>query len=229
MHLAQERTAPQALHGEGAGIVAKIQRQDRPQAGVAQHLQQALQHLAWRLRGAGQKGVAGRRVAHHQPDGDGGERGEDDGGAEHGAPADGLRGPGQRRGGGQIAEQADRHHHGGEGGKAVRREPAGDHHHAADQHDAEAGAHQHTAGEQDRPARRQGEDDAADGGEDEHAGHGAARAEMVEQEAAGDLHGGEAEEEGAGQRAQSFRPDRRSRIRSRPMVTLEARKKWLAT
>ena len=38
MHLAQERTAPQALHGESAGIVAKIQRQDRLQAGVAQHL-----------------------------------------------------------------------------------------------------------------------------------------------------------------------------------------------
>ena len=47
MHLAQERTAPQALHGERAGIVAKIQCQDRPQAGVAQHLHQALQHLAW--------------------------------------------------------------------------------------------------------------------------------------------------------------------------------------
>lgn len=30
---------------------------------------------------------------------------------------------------------------------------------------------------------------------------------MVEEEAAGDLHGGEAEEEGARQRAQGFRPD----------------------
>jgi hypothetical protein len=38
MHLAQERTAPQALHRERAGIVAKIQRQDGPQAGVTQHL-----------------------------------------------------------------------------------------------------------------------------------------------------------------------------------------------
>ena len=74
-----------------------------------------------------------------------------------------------------------------------------------------------------------GEDDAADGGEDQHADHGAARAEAVEEEAAGDLHGGEAEEERACQRAQGFRPDGRSRIRSRPMVTLEARKKWLAT
>ena len=130
-----------------------------------------------------------------------------DGGAEHGAPADGLRGPGQRRGGGQVAEQADGQDHGGEGGEAVRREPAGDHHHAADEHDAEAGAHQHAAGQQDRPGRRQGEDDAADGGEDEHADHGAAWAVTVEQEAAGDLHGGEAEEEGACKPTQGFRPD----------------------
>ena len=207
MHLAQERTAPQALHGERAGVVAEIERQDGLQAGVAQHLHQALQHLAWRLRGSGQEGVAGRGVAHHQPDGDGGERGEDDGGAEHGAPADGLRGPGQRGGGGQVAEQADGQDHGGEGGEAVRREPAGDHHHAADEHDAEAGAHQHAAGQQDRPGRRQGEDDAADGGEDEHADHGTARAVTVEEEAAGDLHGGEAEEEGARKPAQGFRPD----------------------
>ena len=175
---------------------------------VAQHLHQALQHLARRLRGSGQEGVAGRGVAHHQPDGDGGERGEDDGGAEHDAPADGLRGPGQRGGGGQVAEQADGQDHGGEGGEAVRREPAGDHHHAADEHDAEAGAHQHAAGQQDRPGRRQGEDDAADGGEDEHADHGTAWAVTVEEEAAGDLHGGEAEEEGACKPAQGFRPDR---------------------
>ena len=135
------------------------------------------------------------------------ERGEDDGGAEHDAPADGLRGPGQRGGGGQVAEQADGQDHGGEGGEAVRREPTGDHHHAADEHDAEAGAHQHAAGQQDRPGRRQGEDDAADGGEDEHADHGTARAVAVEEEAAGDLHGGEAEEEGARKPAQRFRPD----------------------
>jgi hypothetical protein len=48
---------------------------------------------------------------------------------------------------------------------------------------------------------------AAAGGEDEHAGDASAWAEMVEQEAAGDLHGGEAEEEGTGKRAQGFRPD----------------------
>ena len=46
MHLAQERAAPQALHGEGAGVVAEVQRQDRLQARVAQHLEHALQHLA---------------------------------------------------------------------------------------------------------------------------------------------------------------------------------------
>jgi hypothetical protein len=46
-----------------------------------------------------------------------------------------------------------------------------------------------------------------------------ARAETVEEEAARNLHGGEAEEEGARKRAQGFRP----------IVTLEARKKWLAT
>ena len=61
--------------------------------------------------------------------------------------------------------------------------------------------------EQDRPGRRQGEDDAADGGEDEHADHGAAWAVTVEQEATGDLHGGEAEEEGASKPTQGFRPD----------------------
>ena len=49
---------------------------------------------------------------------------------------------------------------------------------------------------------------AADGGEHQHAGYGAARAEMVEEEAARNLHRGEAEEERAGQRAQRFRPDR---------------------
>jgi hypothetical protein len=37
---------------------------------------------------------------------------------------------------------------------------------------------------QDRPGRRPGEDNAADGGEDEHADHAAARVETVEQEAA---------------------------------------------
>ena len=46
MDLAQERAAPQALHGEGAGIVAEIQREDRLQARVAQHLDQAPEHLA---------------------------------------------------------------------------------------------------------------------------------------------------------------------------------------
>ena len=43
--------------------------------------------------------------------------------------------------------------------------------------------------------------------EQQHAGDRAARAEAVEEEAAGDLHRREAEEEGAGQRAQRFRPD----------------------
>jgi len=65
----------------------------------------------------------------------------------------------------------------------------------------------HTAGEQDRPRRRQREDDAARRGEDEHADQAATRAETVEQEAAGNLSGGEAEEEGACQRTQRFRPD----------------------
>jgi pimeloyl-ACP methyl ester carboxylesterase len=61
--------------------------------------------------------------------------------------------------------------------------------------------------QQDRPGRRQGEDDAADGGKDQHAGHGATWAEVVEQKAAGNLRGGEAEEEGACKRAQGFGPD----------------------
>jgi hypothetical protein len=73
------------------------------------------------------------------------------------------------------------------------------------------------------------QDDAADGGKDELANHGTAWAEMVDEEAVGDLHSGEAEEEGACKRVQGFRPVARSRIRSRPMVTLETRKKWLAT
>src|SRR5204863_7337165 len=63
------------------------------------------------------------------------------------------------------------------------------------------------AGQQDRPGRRQGEDDAAEGGEDEHADYGTAWAVTVEEEAAGDLHGGEAEEEGACKSTQGFRPD----------------------
>ena len=44
-------------------------------------------------------------------------------------------------------------------------------------------------------------------GEDQHADHGMARPETIEEEAAGDLHRGKAEEERAGQRAQRFRPD----------------------
>ena len=59
-------------------------------------------------------------------------------------------------------------------------------------------------------------------------GDGPPRPEAVEEEAARDLHRGEAEEESAGQRAQRLGPDRKSRIRSSPIVTLEARKKWLA-
>ncbi len=66
-------------------------------------------------------------------------------------------------------------------------------------------------------------------GEDQHADHGAARPETVEQEAAGDLHRGKAEEERTGQRPALPARSRRSRIRSSPMVTLAARKKWLAT
>ena len=46
MHLAQECAAPQALYGESAGVVAEIQREDRLQARVAQHLDQAVEHLA---------------------------------------------------------------------------------------------------------------------------------------------------------------------------------------
>jgi hypothetical protein len=91
--------------------------------------------------------------------------------------------------------------------KRFRREPARDYHHAADEHDAEAGAHQHTPGKQDRPSRGQGEDDAPDGGEDEHADHGTPWAETVKEEAAGDLRGGEAEEKRAGKPTQGFRPD----------------------
>ena len=44
-------------------------------------------------------------------------------------------------------------------------------------------------------------------GEHQHADHGMARPETIEEEAAGDLHRGKAEEERAGQRAQRFRPD----------------------
>ena len=124
------------------------------------------------------------------------------------APADRLRGPGQRRGGDEIAEQADRQHHGGERGEAIRRKPSRDHHHAADQHDAKTRAHQDAAGEQDRPGRRQSEDGGACRGEDEHAGDREPRAKMVEQEAARDLHGGEAEEERPRQRSQRFGTDR---------------------
>ena len=69
VHLAQERAAPQALHGEGAGIVAEIQRQDRSQARIAQHLEQALQHLARRLRlaGRGRDDRAARRAPPARP------------------------------------------------------------------------------------------------------------------------------------------------------------------
>ena len=42
----------------------------------------------------------------------------------------------------------------------------------------------------------------------QHPRHRAARAVAVEEKAAGDLHRREAEEEGAGERAQCFRPDR---------------------
>ncbi len=151
--------------------------------------------------------MARRRVAHHQPDRDRRQRDEDDDGAERRPPADVLRGPGERRGGGEIADQADRQHHGGERGKAIRRKPARDEHHAADQHHAAAGAHQHPAGQEHRPARRQREHRAADGGEHQHADDRVARPEAVEEEAAGDLHRGKAEEERAGQRTQRLRPD----------------------
>ena len=152
--------------------------------------------------------MTGRRVAHHQPDRDRRQRREDDDGTEHRPPADRLRRPGQRRGGGEVAEQADRQHHGCQRRETVRRKPARDHHHAADQHHAAAGAHQCAAGQQHRPVRRQREQGAAEAGDDEHADHGIARPETIEEEAAGNLHRGEAEEERAGQRAQGFRPDR---------------------
>ena len=51
---------------------------------------------------------------------------------------------------------------------------------------------------------------------------------MIEEKAARNLHRGEAEEERARQRADASGPIDRSRIRSSPIVTLEARKKWLA-
>jgi hypothetical protein len=92
--------------------------------------------------------------------------------------------------------------------ETVRRKPARDHHHAADQHDAAAGAHQHPPGQKHRPTRRQREHRAADGGHDEHTDHGVARPETVEEKAAGDLHRRKAEEERAGERAQRLRPDR---------------------
>jgi hypothetical protein len=72
----------------------------------------------------------------------------------------------------------------------------------------EACTHQDAPGEQHRPGRCQGEDDAADGGEDEHADHGTARAIAVEQEAARYLHCGEAEEKSSCEPAKRLRPDR---------------------
>jgi hypothetical protein len=58
-----------------------------------------------------------------------------------------------------------------------------------------------------QPTRRQREQGAAEAGYDQHADHGMARPETIEEEAAGNLHRGEAEEERTGQRAQRFRPD----------------------
>jgi len=87
-------------------------------------------------------------------------------------------------------------------------------------------AHQHTAGEQDRPARGQGEDGAADGGEDKHAGHAAPRAENGRTGSRREIcMAAKPKKEGACQRAEGFRPNGRGRASSRgPMVTLEARK-----
>ena len=79
-------------------------------------------------------------------------------------------------------------------------------------HDGEhfqlAGAQQRPAGKQHRPIRRRREDDAAESGKHQHGDNGAARAEAIEEEAAGNLHGRETEEERAGQRAQGTGADR---------------------
>src|SRR4051812_36356531 len=94
MYLPQERSAPKALYGEGAGIIAKVQRQDRPEARVEQHLDKALHHLARSFRFASKEGMAGRSVTYDEPDRDASDGGEEDGRGEHATPPDGLRSPG---------------------------------------------------------------------------------------------------------------------------------------